>query len=53
MKHSEYVEAWLLDMKKYFRFHNYSENLKAKIATFSLKGKEDIWWEYVKNVKGI
>eukprot|EP00253_Pinus_taeda_P028189 PITA_28189 len=27
--------------------------MKAKIATFSLKGKVNIWWEDVKNVKGI
>jgi len=27
--------------------------MKAKIATFSLKGKADIWWEDVKNFKGI
>ncbi len=27
--------------------------MKAKIGTFSFKGKEDIWWEVVKNVKGI
>ena len=33
--------------------HDYSENMEAKIATFSLKGKADIWWEYVKNVKGV
>jgi len=33
--------------------HDYSENVKAKIATFSLKGKADIWWEDMKNVKGI
>jgi len=27
--------------------------MKEKITTFSLKGKVDIWWEDVKNVKGI
>ena len=27
--------------------------MKAKIATFSLKGKEDIWWEDVNNFKRI
>eukprot|EP00253_Pinus_taeda_P016944 PITA_16944 len=27
--------------------------MKAIIATFSLKGKEDIWWEYLKTVRGI
>lgn len=27
--------------------------MKAKIATFSLKGKADIWWENGKNIRGI
>jgi len=27
--------------------------MKVFIANFSLKGKEDIWWEDVKNVEGI
>lgn len=40
-------------MKNFFRLHDYSENMKARVATFNLKGKEEIWWEYVKNVKGI
>lgn len=40
-------------MKNFFRFHDYSENMKARVATFSLKGKINIWWENVKNVKGI
>ena len=47
------ADAWLLGMRKFFRLHDYSENMKAMITTFSLKGKVDIWWEDVKNVKGI
>ena len=27
--------------------------MKAKIVTFSLKGKANIWWEDMNNVKGI
>jgi len=27
--------------------------MKEKITTFNLKGKADIWWEDVKNAKGI
>lgn len=50
---SKDVVAWLLGMKKFFRLHNYSENMKAKIDTFSIKGKANIWWEDVKNAKGI
>ena len=53
MKKSQDIEAWLLGMNKFFRFHDYLENMKAKIVTFSLKGKEIIWWEDVKNVRDI
>jgi len=24
--------------------------MKARVATFNLKGKTNIWWEYVKNL---
>lgn len=27
--------------------------MKVKVATFSLKGKANIWWEDLKNLKGI
>jgi hypothetical protein len=47
------VEAWLLGLKKYFRVHDSSENLKARLATFNLNGKASIWWEDLKNVKWI
>ena len=53
MKKSEYVEAWWLGMKNFFRFHDYLENMKSKIASSNLKGKENIWWQDVKHVRGI
>jgi hypothetical protein len=53
IKKGEEVEAWLLGLKKYFRVHDFSENLKARVATFKLNGKASIWWEDLKNVKGI
>jgi hypothetical protein len=40
-------------LKKYFRVHDYSKNLKAWIAIFNLNGKYSIWWEELRNVKGI
>ena len=40
-------------MNKFLKLYDYLENMKAKIATFSLKGTKDIWWEYVKNFIGI
>jgi hypothetical protein len=39
-------------LKKYFRVHDYSENLKVQIAIFILNGKASIWWEDLRNVKG-
>lgn len=33
----EDAEAWLFGMNKLFRLHDYPENMKSKIATFSIK----------------
>lgn len=49
----EDAEAWILGMNKFFELHEYANNMKALIAIFSLKGKEDIWWEDVKWVRDI
>ena len=40
-------------MKKFFELYEYIENMKSIIAIFSLKGKEDVWWEDVKQVRDI
>jgi hypothetical protein len=53
IKKGEEVEAWLLGMRKYFRVHNYLENTKAKIVIFNLNGGDSIWWEDLKEVKGL
>jgi hypothetical protein len=53
IKKGEEAEAWILGLKKYFRVHNYSENLKSRITIFNLNGKASIWWEDLRNVKGI
>ena len=53
MKKSKDAEAWLLGMKKFFRLHDYSKNMKEKVAIFNLKGKEYIWKEDVKRFRGI
>lgn len=47
------AEAQLLGARKFFKLHDYSQNMKASVATFGLKGKANIWWEDVKNVKCI
>ena len=40
-------------MNKFFRLHDYSENMKERISIFNLKGKANIWWEDANNVRGI
>jgi hypothetical protein len=53
IKKGEEAEAWLLGLKKYFRVPDFLENMKARVATFNLNGKASIWWEDLKNVKGV
>ena len=49
----EEVEAWLLDIKKYFQIYNYSSNMKVRMAIYNLKGKASIWWQNLKVAKGL
>jgi len=42
-KKDEYEEAWLLGMRKYFPFHNYSSNVEAIIASYHPQGKASMW----------
>jgi hypothetical protein len=49
----EEVEAWLLDIKKYFTIYNYSSNMKVKMAIYNMKGKANIWWQDLKLAKGL
>jgi hypothetical protein len=49
----EEVEAWLLDIKKYFQIYNYSSNMKVRMAIYNLKGKVSIWWQDLKLAKGL
>ena len=53
MKETQDAKAWFLGMNNFFGLHDYFENMKAKITTFSIKGKTYILWEDVKNVRGI
>jgi hypothetical protein len=49
----EEVEAWLLDIKKYFQIYDYSTNMKVKMAIYNLKGKDSIWWQDLKLAKAL
>jgi len=53
VKNPEDTKAWILGMNKLFELHDYTYNMKARIAIFSLKGKADIWWEDVNRVRDI
>ena len=37
IKIGQEAEAWLLGIKKYFQVHDYSGNMKARVAIFNLK----------------
>jgi hypothetical protein len=53
IKKGEEAKAWLLGLRMSFPVHNYSENTKENIAIFNLNGGASIWWEYLKDVKGL
>ena len=47
------MEAWLLDIKKYFQIYNYSNNMKVIMEVYNLKGKGSIWWQDLKISHGL
>jgi len=49
----EAAEAWFINMNKYFQLYEYDHNLKVRLAIFQLQGKDTLWWEEVKMVKGV
>ena len=53
IKMGQEAKAWLLGIKKYFQVHDYSGNMKARVAIFNLNGRASIWWEHFKQVKKI
>jgi len=44
----EDVEAWLFGMGKYFKLHDYSSNVEAKIAIYHIQRNGSIWWDQLK-----
>ena len=52
-KIGEEVEAWLLDIKKYFHIYNYASNMKVRMTIYNLKGKDSIWLQDLKLAKGL
>ena len=52
-KKDEDAETWLLGMRKYFQFHNYSSHEEGRISIYQLKGKESMWWDQLVQVQHI
>jgi N-glycosylase/DNA lyase len=52
-KKDEDAETWLLGMRNYFQFHNYSSHAEGIISIYQLKGKESMWWDHLLQVKHI
>ena len=40
-------------MGKYFHIYEYTDNLKARLAVYQLRGKATLWWEEIKTVRKI
>ena len=51
VKTREKVEEWPLGMSKYFKVHNYSSEMKARLAIYNLNGKATRWWRDLKRTK--
>jgi hypothetical protein len=49
----EEVEAWLLEMNKYFKLHDYPSRVESRILTYHLQGKEAMWWDELKKAKNL
>jgi len=49
----EALEAWLINMNKYFQLYEYDHNLKAQLVIFQLQEKATLWWEELKKVQGV
>jgi hypothetical protein len=49
----EEEETWVLKMNKYFELHEYPSNVEARISTHHLQGKEDMWWDQLKQSKNL
>jgi hypothetical protein len=47
------VETWMLGMRKYFQFYNYSSHAEGIIVIYQLKGKESMSWDQPVQVQHI
>ena len=47
----EVVEAWMVNMNKYFQVYEYSIKLKNHSAIYQFPERTTLWWEEVKNLR--
>jgi hypothetical protein len=47
----EEVNAWLLEMNKYFHLHNYPSRVETRIETYHLQGKATMWLDKLNQSK--
>jgi len=52
-KKDEYVDTWLIGIRKYFQLHNYSSHAEGRISIYHLKEKESMWWDHLVKVQHI
>ena len=45
------AKEWLLGMRKYFRVHKYSSEMKSQLVIYNLNGKAARQWRDLKHTK--
>ena len=48
---TEEKDQGLLGMRKYFRVHNYSSEMKSRLEIYNINGKASRWWRDLKHTK--
>ena len=43
----------MMDIKKYFKIYNYSNNMTVRMEVYNLKGNASIWWQDLKISHGL
>lgn len=49
----EAVEAWLININKYFQIYEYDNNLKERLAIYQFQGMVTMWLKEVKVIHTI
>ena len=49
----EAIEAWLQNIKRYFKVYRYDDNLRERLVILKLSEKVGLWWQEDKRVNNI